>query len=151
MSDPTNRGRIAGIDFGTVRIGVALTDPDRIIASPHDNYTRRSESADAAYFRQLVQRERVTLFVVGLPVHLSGDESEKSIQARRFGQWLTEVTGVAVEYFDERYTSVQAEAMMQQAQLSRKKRKKRLDMAAAQIMLAGYLESGGLAEPGSLE
>jgi len=141
MNDPPPRGRIAGIDFGTVRIGVAMTDPDRTIASPYENYTRRGETADAKYFWQLAEREQVVLFVVGLPVHLSGQESEKSRQARQFGQWLSQRTGVAVEFFDERYSSRQAEAILQDAQMTRKKRKRRLDMMAAQIMLSAYLES----------
>jgi len=140
MTDPPSRGRIAGIDFGTVRIGIALTDPDRTIASPYENYTRRSESADGQYFFDLVQREQIQLFVVGLPLHLSGDESEKSHQARQFGQWLGETTGVPVEFFDERFTTVEAEGLLQDAQLTRKRRKKRLDMLAAQIMLTAYLE-----------
>lgn len=134
-------GRIAGIDFGTVRIGIALSDPGRSIASPHENYTRRTAELDAQRFKRLVAEEEVTLFVVGLPLHLDGGESEKSIEARRFGQWLTRVTGVPVEFFDERLTSVEAEQLLLEAQMTRKRRKRRTDMVAAQIMLSAYLES----------
>jgi putative Holliday junction resolvase len=135
------RGRIAGLDYGTVRIGVAITDPTRTIASPYANYTRRDEQRDAEYFQQLARDESVTLFVVGLPLHLSGQESEKSQQARQFGDWLSAVTGVPVRHFDERFTSVQAEQELRSAQLTGKRRQRRLDMVAAQIMLAAYLES----------
>jgi putative Holliday junction resolvase len=138
-------GRIAGIDFGTVRIGIAVSDPDGIIASPLENYTRRGKEQDAQRFRRLVAEERVTLFVVGLPVHLDGRESEKSQEARQFGQWLTEITGVPVEFFDERFTSREAEQHLLGAEMTRKRRKKRLDMLAAQIMLSAYLESRGRA------
>src|SRR4029079_7404342 len=86
------QGRLAGMDFGTVRIGIAVCDPDRILASPLATYSRQNAIADGEYFRDLVASERVAGFVVGLPVHMSGDESEKSRQARQFGQWLGEVT-----------------------------------------------------------
>jgi len=134
-------GRIAGIDFGTVRIGIGLTDPGRLIASPYENYTRRGPQPDAERFTRLATEEEVTLFVVGLPLHLDGGESEKSIEARRFGRWLADVTGVPVEFFDERFTSVEAEQLLLEADMTRKRRKKRTDMLAAQIMLTAYLES----------
>ncbi len=134
-------GRVAGVDFGTVRIGIALSDPGRSIASPYENYTRRNTQLDAERFKRLVAEEEVTLLVVGLPLHMHGGESPKSVEARRFGEWLSGVTGVPVEFFDERLTSVEAEQMLMQAQLTKKRRKKRTDMLAAQIMLSAYLES----------
>ncbi len=145
-------GRIAGVDFGTVRIGIAITDPDRTLASPAENYTRRDRTQDARHFKQLVEEDGIVLFVVGLPVHLDGQESQKSIEACEFGTWLGEVTGVPVEFFDERFTSVEAEQFLLAAEMTKKRRKKRLDMLAAQIMLSAYLESHtkGDAEPGGL-
>lgn len=134
-------GRLAGIDYGSVRIGIALSDSRQTLASPHDNYTRQSAVADGEYFRRLVREEGVQAFVVGLPVHLSGSESAKSIEARAFGKWLEELTGLTVHFFDERFTSREALAHLEQAELTKKKRKARLDMVAAQIMLAAYLES----------
>ncbi|HEX4147617.1 MAG TPA: Holliday junction resolvase RuvX [Pirellulales bacterium] len=134
-------GRLAGIDYGTVRIGIAITDSRQTLASPLENYTRRGVAADAEYFRRLVREEGVQAFVVGLPVHLSGNESQKSIEAREFGKWLGETTAVPVHYYDERFTSREALAHLESAELTKKKRKARLDMLAAQIMLTGYLES----------
>ncbi len=134
-------GRIAGIDFGTVRVGIAITDPRRTLASPYENYTRAGPEADARRFRRLVEEETIELFVVGLPVHLSGDESAKSREAREFGQWLSTATGVSVDYFDERFTTKDAEQMLITANLTQKRRKQRLDMVAAQVMLTAYLEA----------
>ena len=152
-SQPEAPGRVAGIDYGTVRIGIALSDPRRTIASPYENYTRRGPEQDARRFRDLVAEERVTLLVVGLPVHLDGRESEQSAGARQFGQWLAEVTGARVEFFDERFSTVQAEQFLLEADMTRKRRKKRRDMLAAQIMLAAYLQShrGGQEDPGPLD
>jgi putative Holliday junction resolvase len=132
---------VAGIDYGHVRVGVAITDDRRTLASPLVNYTRRGKQADAQWFRKLAAQERVTRFVVGLPVHLDGRESAKSREARQFGAWLAEVTSLEVEYFDERFTSAHAEELLLAAEMTSKRRKARLDMLAAQIMLTAWLES----------
>jgi len=144
------QGRLAGIDFGTVRIGVAVTDPERRLASPYENYQRRGLAADAQYFQRLVREERIAGFVVGLPVHASGEESQKSLEARAFGDWLRATTGRPVQYYDERYTSVLAEQFLLDAQLTSKRRKARLDKVAAQLILAAYLESSPRGRPGAL-
>jgi len=146
-SNPKFPGRIAGIDYGTVRIGIAVTDQERRIASPFANYTRRGSSADADYFCRLAREERISQFVVGLPIHLDGRESQKSHEARSFGQWLGETTAVPVVYFDERFTTSEAESFLEAAQLTKKQRKARLDKLAAQIMLASYLESDQKTSP----
>ena len=135
--------RIAGIDYGTVRIGIATADTTVGIAGLYGTYTRRNERLDAEYFRNLATEERIARFVVGLPVHASGGESQKSGEAREFGKWLQETTGVPVEYLDERYTSAEAEQVLLAAGLTKKRRKERLDQLAAQIMLTAYLEAGG--------
>jgi putative Holliday junction resolvase len=152
VSDSDKKGRLAGVDFGTVRIGIAVTDFDQRLASPFDNYTRRGEAADSAYFCRLADGERIERFVVGLPVHMSGNESAKSLEARRFGEWLNKVTGRPVEFFDERYTSSEAERMLLDMRVTKKKRKEKLDKLAAQILLTAYLESQSRqAPPGKLD
>jgi putative Holliday junction resolvase len=135
--------RIAGIDFGTVRIGIALADTEVRIATPHANYNRRTEQLDADYFRTLAVEEKIGRFVVGLPVHLDGRESQKSTEARAFGEWLRNATGVPVEFFDERFTTAEADELLGAARLTKKQRQARRDQLAAQIMLTAYLESGG--------
>ena len=134
-------GRLAGIDFGTVRIGIAITDPEQIVASPYENYNRRTEAKDADFFRELAAQEEIVTFVVGLPVHMSGDSSRMSEAAMKFGRWLADATGVPVVWFDERYTSSIAKQALSAGKLTHKQRKKRLDMLAAQILLSAFLES----------
>lgn len=145
------QGRLAGIDYGTVRVGVAVTDAGRILASPLEIYRRRNAKADAEYFRCMVQEEHIVGLVVGLPVHSSGQESQKSIEARQFGRWLNEVTGLPIRFYDERYTSVLAERSLLDAGIGKRGRKKRLDKVAAQVMLAAYLESSQSEQPGALD
>lgn len=139
----TTNERIAGIDYGSVRIGVALADTSVGIATPFANYIRRTAELDASYFRDLANGEQIARFVVGLPVHLHGGESQKSTEAREFGAWLQSVTGVPVEFFDERFTTAEADELLGAAKLTKKQRQSRRDQLAAQIMLTAYLESGG--------
>ncbi len=141
-SDRLPRGRLAGVDFGSVRIGVAIADSETRIATPLVNYNRRTPPLDAKFFVDLARQEAVVRFVVGLPIHLDGRESQKSREAREFGQWLTTTTGVEVVYFDERFTSAEALEYLSAAKLTKKKRRERLDKLAAQILLSGYLEAG---------
>jgi putative Holliday junction resolvase len=132
---------LAGIDYGQVRIGVAVCDAERRLASPLETYSRRNPELDAEYFRRLVADDQIEGFVVGLPVHASADESAKSREARQFGQWLAATTGKPVCYLDERYTTVEADHLLAAAAVRGKRRKQRRDMLAAQILLSCYLES----------
>ena len=145
--------RIAGIDYGTVRIGIAIADATLGIASPHAPWIRRGDRADAAFFYQLTEDESIDCYVVGLPIHLDGRESQKSIEARTFGSWLKETTGVDVLFFDERFTSVAADEYLAETGLSKKKRNARRDQIAAQILLTAFLESGGHGQdrPGAID
>jgi putative Holliday junction resolvase len=135
-------GRLLGVDYGTVRVGLAITDPDRKIAFPLATYHRRDATQDAAYFRQLVAEEQVGQLVVGLPIHLSGREGQKAGEARTFGRWLGETTGLPVVFFDERFTTSEAEGFLWSAGLTHRQRKARRDRVAAQILLQTYLDAG---------
>jgi putative holliday junction resolvase len=134
-------GRVLAIDYGTVRLGLAVSDPQQQFASPYANYNRVTPDRDLQYLRRVLQQEDIAQIVVGLPVHLDGRESEKSLEVRRFAAWLAAETAVPVTLYDERFTSVEAESHLRAAKLSRKRRKARRDMLAAQSLLAAYLES----------
>ena len=102
---------------------------------------------DRAYFRAVVAEQRATGLVVGLPVHLDGREGQKAIEARAFGRWLGEATGLPVVYFDERFTTVEAESALWQAGLTHQRRKARRDRVAAQMFLQAYLDAGCPPDP----
>ncbi len=138
----TPPGRLLGVDYGEVRIGLAISDPERRIASPLQTYTRRSSSIDEGFFRLLVARERVTRLVVGLPLHTSGRAGIKAQEARAFGHWLAESTELPVSFWDERFTTVEAEAALWQAGLTHQQRKQRRDRVAAQLLLQGFIDAG---------
>ena len=134
--------RILAIDFGTKRVGAALSDPRGLIASPLEVYERRSDTLDADHYRALADREGVEQIVVGLPVHTAGHEGASARLARRFGEVLGAATGRPVTFFDERYTTVEADAMMHGAGLSKSARKAKRDMMAALALLRAYIEAG---------
>jgi putative Holliday junction resolvase len=138
----SERTRLVGVDYGQVRVGLAISDAGRLIASPLITYTRRDPEHDAAWFHTLIEREEVGALVVGLPVHLDGREGQKAAEARTFGGWLAEVTGLPVVYWDERFTTVEAESFLAAAGLTDKRRKSRRDRVAAQILLQSYLDAG---------
>jgi putative Holliday junction resolvase len=137
---------LLGVDFGSVRIGLAVSDPDRKIAFPLSTYERQDREKDADHFRAVVAAQGAGAIVVGLPVHLGGQEGTKAVEARAFGQWLAEITGLPVLFWDERFTTVEAEATLWSAGLSHKKRKARRDRVAAQMLLQAYLDAGCPAE-----
>lgn len=137
----TPRGRLLGIDYGAVRVGLAICDTERLVASPLTVYRRRDTTTDAAFFQQLVATEGVSGLVVGLPVHMSGAEGGKAREARAFGAWLSQVTSLPVDFWDERFTTVEAEEYLREAGLSYQRRRQRIDKVAAQIMLQSYLDA----------
>jgi putative Holliday junction resolvase len=145
--------RLLGVDYGRVRIGLAVSDPERKIASPLETYRRRDLEKDARYFRELTERETIGMLVVGLPVHTDGREGQKAAEARKFAAWLACATDLPVAFWDERFTTVEAERHLWSAGLTHKQRKGRRDRVAAQIMLQSYLEAGCPTEtcPGPLD
>jgi len=135
------KGRLLGIDFGTKRVGVAICDLYQKIASPIQILHRQSRKADEHFFRSIAAEYEAVGIVVGLPVHMSGDESQKSGEARKYAAWLSKTTKLAVDFQDERYSSVQAEASMIEMNLNVEQRKARIDMLAAQILLQEYIDA----------
>jgi putative Holliday junction resolvase len=133
---------VLGIDPGKVRLGLAISDADRRIASPLATYTRRDPAQDGRYLRKIVDEEEIGLIVIGLPVHMSGAEGTQAQLARAFGAWLQPLVGVPIVFHDERYTSAQAESALWDAGLTHRQRKDRRDRVAAQILLQSFLAAG---------
>lgn len=142
-----SRGRLLGLDFGTRRIGIAVSDEEQRFASPLENYSRSQRDADARRLRAVAEEYRAAGLVVGLPLHMGGEEGQKAGEARRFGAWAASVTSLPVTFWDERLTTALAEEFLKAAQLSPKKRKLRLDKVAAQIMLQSFLDARSSQKP----
>jgi putative Holliday junction resolvase len=134
--------RILGLDYGTRRVGAALSDPGRTIAFPVEVYGLRGPEPDARHYREIIEENEVERIVLGLPLHTSGREGQLVGLTRTFGNWLATVTGRRIVYYDERYTTVEAEQRLIDAGLTRQKRKALRDQLAAQILLQSYLDAG---------
>ena len=135
-------GRTMALDYGERRIGVAVSDPTRTIASPLATLQRRAGKRPPwAEITRLVQEQEVEELVVGLPLDLSGDEGPWAAEVRAFGDDLARRTGLPVHWVDERLTSVMAERAVRGMGLKRSQReeKARIDAAAAALILEGYL------------
>lgn len=134
--------RVLGIDFGTRRVGAAVSDPRRLIATPLEVYQRRDPVQDARHYQALVAEHDIDLIVIGLPLHTRGTESESSRQARAWGAWLGTLTKLPVRFHDERYSTSQAIDLISAAGFKKKHRRSSRDMLAAQILLQGWLDAG---------
>ncbi len=127
--------RCLGIDYGRRRIGLALSDPTLLIASPLVIIENRGIKKTVLQILDIMQKNDVGQIVVGLPLHVNGDESELSREARQFGGVFTAL-GYPVEFVDERYTSFEAESLIGDNPQS----KKLIEKVAASIILKVYLD-----------
>ncbi|MEX0702542.1 MAG: Holliday junction resolvase RuvX [Planctomycetales bacterium] len=140
-------GRLLGLDYGTKRVGVAVSNPDQTIASPLETWQRQDPAQEERRLRSLVEEYRIVGLVVGLPVHMSGEEGQKAGEARAFGRHAAEVAGLPLRFWDERFTSSQADEHMLAADLTRKQRKGIRDRLAAQILLQHFLDAADRERP----
>jgi len=133
-------GRILGVDPGERRIGIALSDALGIIAQPHLVIDRRSSDA-IAVIKALCTEYDVQTVVMGLPRSLSGEEGTAAARSRELGAAVGEATGCPIEFYDERFTTVQAESALIEGGMRRRQRRETIDKVAAAVMLQGYLDA----------
>jgi len=133
-------GRLLGIDYGTKRIGVALSDPQRRLAVPWGAVRRRDDRSVVRQLAALAEREGVSGFVVGEPRRLDGTRGEMAERAARFADRLARTTGLPVETVDESLTSVEAERRLREAGVDPASEPERIDALAAQILLQEALD-----------
>jgi putative Holliday junction resolvase len=131
--------RIMAIDFGEVRIGIAFSDLLKTIASPFETYKRIQEDKDINYLAKLAKEKEVGIIVFGLPLNMDGSEGERAKKTREFGDKLFELSGIKIEYIDERLTSIEAEDLLISSGVRRDKRKGIIDKLAAALILESYL------------
>ncbi len=125
------------LDYGTRRVGVALSDPLRLVASPL--CVVEADNA-VAQIKKLAREHRPDVIVIGLPVSLSGTEGASAAGARSLGTAVGIATGIPVEYVDERYTTSKAERAMLEGNVRRRDRRRKIDKVAAALILQHYLD-----------
>lgn len=135
--------RILGIDYGHRRLGIAVSDDEKILASPLPVYSRRNLDVDLAFLLDIVKENEVERAVVGLPRNMNGSIGKMAKEVLSFAGRLQRKINIPVSTFDERMTSVEAERVLVETNLSRKRRKGLRDSIAAVLILQGYLDRLG--------
>lgn len=134
--------RILGVDYGTRRLGFAVSDPDGILAVVLGTADVRSDAEAVARVRERCEETGAVRVVVGLPVRTSGVPGDMAARVQAFADRVAGEIGVPVETWDERLTTSMAERALLDADVSRAKRRRVRDKMAAQILLQGYLDAG---------
>lgn len=135
-------GRILSIDYGTKRIGLALSDPTKTIASPFKAIqTGKNHEQTIVNLLKEISLQEIETILIGLPLHLSSHASELSELVRQFAAALEEKTGLPIVLWDERLTSRQVERILIEGNVRRKKRIAHVDTMSAALILQNYLDS----------
>lgn len=139
-------GKVLGLDLGEKTLGIAVSDIMGIIANGVETFRFPDNEYDLAVERvkYFVSKDGIKEIALGLPLHMSGDESDHSRLCRHFKEMIEEaIPGIKVVLIDERWTTKQANRVLIQADLSRAKRKKVIDKMAAVVILETYLQMRG--------
>jgi len=131
---------ILGLDIGDARIGVAISDELGFAAHPLCTITRKNRQVDLAALNVLIDTHGVEEIVIGLPLRLNGEIGIQAQKVKKFAAVLERKFNLPISFLDERFTTVEAEQILQQTKKRRKKRKRVVDQVAAVLILDGYLE-----------
>jgi putative Holliday junction resolvase len=139
-------GRIMALDYGDRRIGVALSDPLGLTASPLTTIERGARARDLEALRRLVEEHGVTRIVVGWPLAMDGSRTERVRLTEAFMERVRRATGLPITPWDERLTTVQAERVLIEGGVRRERRREVIDRVAAVILLQSYLDAARIGE-----
>jgi putative Holliday junction resolvase len=144
----TDDGAVLAVDFGTRRLGLAVTDVERRFVFGRDTLERSTLDAELAHLHRLCEQDRVTLLVVGIPFNADGSAGPMAAAARDFGDALAKGLDLPLEYVDERYTSqIADEQLKERFRKDTRLRRRMRDRVAASLILQTWLESGPCRPP----
>lgn len=135
--------RILGLDFGSKTVGVAVSDGLLLTAQGVETIERKDENKlrkTCARIEELIAEYGITEIVLGLPKNMNNTEGERVEKTKAFGEMLERRTGLPVQYWDERLTTVAAEQILMESEVRRENRKAVIDKVAAGLILQGYLD-----------
>jgi putative holliday junction resolvase len=133
--------RTMGLDVGTRTVGIAVSDPLGITAQGLPTLRRTNLKSDLVEVKRLVAEHEVARLVVGLPLNMDGSEGPRAAASRAFGEAAARATNLPLEYQDERLTTVAAERVLLEGNVSRARRRKVIDQLAAQLILQAWLDA----------
>ncbi|MCG3266471.1 Holliday junction resolvase RuvX [Yoonia sp. I 8.24] len=136
-------GALAGLDLGTVTIGVAVSDLMKSVATPLETIKRKKFGVDAAKLLEITNARKITGIVLGLPMNMDGSEGPRCQATRAFARNLERLTDLPITYWDERLSTVAAERALLEADTSRQRRSEVIDHVAAAYILQGMLDRLG--------
>jgi putative Holliday junction resolvase len=142
VTEASDHGRVLGLDLGDVRIGVAISDPDRRLAVPLGTVHVGRPPGEMRAVADLVAEHDVTLVVVGEPVSLAGERRDAAVKAASFAQALRGFLEVPVVLHDERWSTVEASRRLREAGVGGRRQRSVIDAAAAQVILQAWLDAG---------
>ncbi|MGH2528384.1 MAG: Holliday junction resolvase RuvX [Actinomycetota bacterium] len=134
------KGRVLGLDLGDVRIGLAISGPDRKVAVPFGT-VHAGAPADLKAIARIVQENQVTLVVVGNPLRMSGETGSRARHAEEFAGALRQFLPVPVALHDERLSTAEAERALKEAGAGGRERRRAVDRSAAAVILQSYLDA----------
>ena len=134
-------GRVLALDVGDKRIGLALSDPMKMIANPYDTLWRKEIKSDMRQIAALCIEKDVDTIVCGLPRSMDYSESVQTLKVREFAEELKNYTDRKIVFVDERLTTVGAQRVLIEGNVRREKRKDVIDKVAATLILQSYLET----------
>lgn len=137
---PREPGRVMALDVGERRIGVALSDPTRTLATPLTTIRAEPRTIALKRIADLIREHEVTALVVGLPLTMSGDIGPQATLVQQFVEELRQMIAIPLSFVDERLTTVAAERMMIDLKLKPEQRRARIDEVAASIILQDFLD-----------
>lgn len=134
-------GRILGVDYGTKRVGIAISDPMAMLATPLSVETVQTVDEAISAVCRIARDRGVVKIVVGIPINMNGTSGPMALEAGKFVELLRIASGLPVDITDERLSTSLVERMLLDADVSRGRRKEVRDKLAAQVILQGYLDA----------
>lgn len=133
--------KILGLDYGEARIGLAVSDPFGILATPLETVSEKDREKQISACLSVIKENRIEKLVFGLPMRMDGSEGHRAIYTREFAAELSQRAQIPFDMWDERFSSTEAHRVLEAGGVSGKKRKTKVDKIAAVIILQGYLDA----------
>lgn len=130
--------KILGLDWGQKRIGVAISDSEKLMAFPKTSIQNNNEAIKK--IGEICKKENVNLIVLGYPYNLEGEQNDSTVAVEKFAKRLNEELNIDIDFIDERLTSVQSDSIITSINIKKEDRKKETDIIAASLILKNYLD-----------
>ncbi len=133
--------RILAIDWGEKRIGISVSDPSGILVTPLPYIENKGKKVSIEKIKEIIQEYKIEKIVMGIPKDIKGEIGEKGKDYKNIGKEIERLTGISVDFFDERYSTRLAERILRDHPKRKRKRKELKDSLSASIILEGYLST----------